>query len=199
MSQLSLLDQRKKEGERARRSGGGGSTRTDAGEQDAGPVCGHLHTLVVPVVPLGSTLASSPNSAAAPSEPRASPSASTVAGGTSAAEAWNTADMTSTVLCEAHTHLASAHSVHAAASSPLDARPHVALHPAPSIHECWQLSADRQGQGGSEAFGSAAVGGGALLVRPDGHVAWRHRGAPASLSPTSPCLVHLAKILGARC
>jgi len=39
-------------------------------------------------------------------------------------------------------------------------------------------------------------GGGAVLVRPDGYVAWRHCGGVGELVPSAPSLVHLARILG---
>jgi len=57
-------------------------------------------------------------------------------------------------------------------------------HAAPRIEEAWQMRAALEG------------GGGAVLVRPDGYVAWRHCGGVGELVPSAPSLVHLARILG---
>jgi hypothetical protein len=206
--QAALLDLRKKERQRAGRSGLGGAKGAEAEDGiDEGPVYGHLATHVVPVVPSGSTLASFLSStssifSASSSESRSSrSSACTWAGegtplkGAVLCEVDVFCKGQGRVVCDLEASPDSPPSQHTATSSVLNPLPHVALHPAPSIQQCWKLWAHRQGHDGCKGV----VGGGALLVRPDGHVAWRHRGPPSELSPTSPCLVHLAKILGARC
>jgi 2-polyprenyl-6-methoxyphenol hydroxylase-like FAD-dependent oxidoreductase len=209
--QAALLDLRKKERQRAGRSGVGGGKGAEAEHGiDEGPVYGHLATHVVPVVPSGCTLASFFSSTsssifpASSSESRSSRSRTCTWAGEGTplngavlceVDVLRKGQGRGGVLCEVEASPDSPPSQHTAASSVLSPLPQVTLHPAPSIQQCWKLWAHRQGHGGSKGV----VGGGALLVRPDGHVAWRHRGPPSELSPTSPCLVHLAKILGARC
>lgn len=62
--------------------------------------------------------------------------------------------------------------------------------PAPSIADAWQLG----GQGSSSASDQASTGG-ALLVRPDGYVAWRYRGDACALLPGAPLLTQLEAML----
>ena len=214
--QAALLDLRKKERQRAGRSGVGGAKGAETEAVDEGRVWGHLASLVVPVVPSGCTLASSLSSTSYSIFPSSS-SESRSSRGSASTWACEGKPLTGAVLCEVDVLRevdvlckgqgrggflceveASPDSpplTHTAASTVLNPLPHVALYPAPSIQQCWQLWAHRQGDRGSKGL----LGGGALLVRPDGHVAWRHRGPPSELSPTSPSLVHLARILGARC
>ena len=66
------------------------------------------------------------------------------------------------------------------------------LHPAPTIDQAWQLSSTPIGPAGA---GAEIGAGGALLVRPDGYVAWRQRGPPQAVLPSSPSLNHLSRIL----
>jgi hypothetical protein len=73
-------------------------------------------------------------------------------------------------------------------------------HAAPTIAEAWQLWDAGQHVASAEPDVGASAepaldSGAALLVRPDGYVAWRHRGDPRALTPSCPPLIKLARIL----
>ena len=70
--------------------------------------------------------------------------------------------------------------------------------PAPSIAQAWQLGGEGSSSLSQAARGKAsdqASTGGALLVRPDGYVAWRYRGDACALLPGAPLLTQLNAIL----
>ena len=68
---------------------------------------------------------------------------------------------------------------------------------APTMAEAWQLcdALEREQAASARSAQPAPTSGAALLVRPDGYVAWRHRGDPCALTPSCPPLIRLARIL----